>query len=117
MKTLAIDIETYSDIDLTKAGVYAYSASPRFEILLFAYAFDDAPVSIVDFTNGEELPEDVRTALADDGVVKTAFNAAFERTCLRAGSAFGFNRFHGNAQPCSQPCSPFRFPSTALARF
>ena len=79
---LGIDIETYSDVDLQKCGVYAYTDSPAFEILLFAYAFDDEDVSIVDVAQGENMPERVMEALTDDSIVKTAFNAAFERTCI-----------------------------------
>ena len=82
MSLLAIDIETYSEVDLPKSGVYAYSDSPSFEILLFAYAFDDEPTQIVDLACGEVLPERVRRALDDPTVIKTAFNAAFERTCI-----------------------------------
>ena len=82
MKTLAIDIETFSDLDLNKVGVYAYCDSPNFEILLFAYAFDDEKVKIVDFTRGEKLPKDVLDALVDEKIIKTAFNAAFERVCI-----------------------------------
>lgn len=82
MSLLAIDIETYSEVDLPKSGVYAYSDSPNFEILLFAYAFDDEPTQIVDLACGEELPERVLLALEDPTVMKTAFNAAFERTCI-----------------------------------
>lgn len=82
MSLLAIDIETFSDVDLTKCGVYAYSDSPYFEILLFAYAFDDEPTKIVDIACGEKLPERVMAALEDPTVVKAAFNAQFERTCI-----------------------------------
>ena len=79
---LAIDIETYSDVYLQKCGVYAYTDSPAFEILLFAYAFDDEEIQIVDVASGEKLPDRVMEALTDDTIVKTAFNAAFERTCI-----------------------------------
>lgn len=82
MSVLAIDIETYSDIDLTKSGVYAYSDSPNFTILLFAYAFDDEPTRIVDIASGEELPKSVLDALTNEAITKTAFNAAFERICI-----------------------------------
>ncbi len=82
MKTLAIDIETYSSVDLVKSGVYAYSSAPDFGILLFAYAFEDEPIQIVDLASGEELPADVRKALCSDDFVKTAYNANFERTCI-----------------------------------
>ena len=82
MRTLAIDIETYSSVSLIKSGVYAYAESPDFEILLFAYAFDDEPVTIVDLAQGERLPKVVLDALFDSTVLKTAFNANFERTCI-----------------------------------
>lgn len=82
MQTLSIDIETYSDVDLVKSGVYAYTASPHFEILLFAYAFDDEEIQIVDLGSGEKLPEEIIDALTDEAIKKTAFNAQFERTCL-----------------------------------
>lgn len=82
MSVLAIDIETFSDVDLQKCGVYAYCDSPNFEILLFAYAFDDEPTGIIDLACGEQFPQQVLEALTDDAVTKTAFNAAFERTCL-----------------------------------
>lgn len=82
MPVLGIDIETYAEVDLTKAGVYAYADSDSFEILLFAYAFDDEPITVVDLKCGEQLPQRVLDALADPGITKVAFNAAFERTCL-----------------------------------
>ena len=82
MSLLAIDIETYSDVDLTKCGVYAYCDSPQFEILLFAYAFDEEETEIIDLACGEHLPQRVLDALEDTAVIKTAFNAAFERTCI-----------------------------------
>ena len=82
MPTLAIDIETYSDISLTDCGVYKYVESPVFKILLFAYAFDVDPVVVVDLANGERLPEKVVSALTDENIVKTAFNAQFERVCI-----------------------------------
>lgn len=82
MRTLAIDIETYSSVSLLKSGVYAYAESPDFEILLFAYAFDDEPVTVVDLAQGEHLPKEVLGALFDGAVLKTAFNANFERTCI-----------------------------------
>lgn len=82
MPILSIDIETYSDVDLTKCGVYAYSDSPNFEILLFAYAFDEESTQIVDLACGEQLPERVLGALGDPAITKAAFNAQFERTCI-----------------------------------
>lgn len=82
MRTLSIDIETYSDVEIAKSGVYAYADSPAFEVLLFAYAFDDEPVQITDLAQGEPLPSEVKAALTDATVLKTAFNAQFERVCL-----------------------------------
>lgn len=82
MTTLQIDIETYSSVDLKKCGMYRYADSPDFEILLFGYAFNDEPVTVIDFTDGAELPPEVENALHDPSVIKTAFNANFERACL-----------------------------------
>lgn len=82
MKTLSIDIETYSDQNLAKCGVYRYVESPVFEILLFSYSIDGSPVQIVDLACGETIPADVVAALTDDTVIKWAFNATFERICL-----------------------------------
>lgn len=82
MQTLAIDIETYSSKDLTKCGVYAYCESADFEILLFGYAVDDGLVQVVDLASGEKIPRDVLAAITDSKVIKTAYNANFERTCL-----------------------------------
>lgn len=82
MKTLSIDIETYSDVQLPKTGVYRYCESDNFEILLFAYSIDSQPVQVVDLACGETIPEEIIAALEDDTVIKWAFNAAFERICL-----------------------------------
>lgn len=82
MRTLAIDLETYSSNDL-RYSVYKYVEAPDFEILLFAYAFDDDPVRVVDLAQGETIPDDVKAALYDKDVLKTAFNANFEINCLR----------------------------------
>ena len=81
-KQLAIDIETYSDVDLINCGVYKYTDSDNFEILLFAYSVDDEETKIVDLASGEKLPEEIMEMLLDDSVIKTAFNANFERTCI-----------------------------------
>lgn len=82
MKTLTIDIETYSSIVLTRSGVYKYTESPDFRILLFGYAIDDGDVQVVDVASGEEIPEDILSALTDPLITKWAFNANFERICL-----------------------------------
>lgn len=84
MRTLSIDIETYSGADLAKTGMYTYAAHPDFRILLFAYSVDEGPVRVVDLAQGEPIPADVEAALTDPNVVKWAFNAAFERVCLSA---------------------------------
>ena len=81
-KVLGIDIETYSSEDLSKCGVYRYVEAPDFEILLFAYAFDDEEVEIVDMACGEKLPEEVLSAIDDTEIIKVAWNAQFERTCI-----------------------------------
>ena len=82
MKTLSIDIETYSDVPLQKTGVYRYVESPNFEILLFAYSVDSQPVQVIDLACGEQIPKEILLALEDETVIKWAFNATFERICL-----------------------------------
>lgn len=82
MKHLSIDIETFSSVDITKCGVYKYSESIDFEIMLFAYSVDGRPVEVVDLTKGEKIPQEILNALDDDTVIKHAFNANFERVCL-----------------------------------
>lgn len=82
INTLSIDIESYSDVDLQKCGVYKYAQSPNFEILLFGVSVNGGEVMVYDMAQGEELPMDIIMALADDNVTKWAFNAAFERVCL-----------------------------------
>ena len=87
MDTLAIDIETYSDVLLPDCGVHRYAASEQFEILLFAYSLNDEPTQIIDLASGEKIPDKIMEYLTDDSVIKTAYNAAFERNCI--------NRFFG----------------------
>lgn len=82
MAILQIDLETYSSIDLIKCGVHRYIESPDFEILLFGYAYDDEPVTVIDLTDFEELPDFIIHDLTDPSVTKTAYNAAFERACI-----------------------------------
>ena len=82
MQTLSIDLETYSDQALAKTGVYRYVESPDFEILLFAYSVDGAPVQQIDLACGEKIPSEILSALEDETVTKWAFNANFERICL-----------------------------------
>lgn len=87
MDTLAIDIETYSDVSLPDCGVHRYAASEQFEILLFAYSLNDEPTRIIDLASGEKISDKIMEYLTDDSVIKTAYNAAFERNCI--------NRFFG----------------------
>lgn len=82
IKTLSLDLETYSSVSLKKAGVYPYAESPDFEILLFGYSVNGGPVQVVDIACGEQIPEPILAALTDDTVIKWAFNASFERICL-----------------------------------
>ena len=80
IKNLSIDLETYSDVDLPKCGVYKYAESPQFEILLFAYSVDGGDVQLVDLASGEEIPSEILSAITDNSVTKWAFNANFERS-------------------------------------
>lgn len=84
MKTISIDLETYSDVDLQKCGVYKYAQSENFEILLFGYSVDGGEVSVVDIAQGEKIPKEIIKALADESVIKWAFNASFERATSRS---------------------------------
>jgi DNA polymerase len=85
MKRLNIDIETYSETDLTKSGVYKYvDKTSGFEVLLFGYAVDGGPVTVIDLARGERIPEEIVEAIKDPAVLKYAFNAQFERVCLGA---------------------------------
>ena len=106
---LSIDLETFSDVDLIKCGVYAYADSPAFEVLLFAYSFDGGETRVIDLAQGEELPEEVVEAVFDGSVVKTAFNANFERTCLSKH----FGRY---LPPDSWHCSAIQAAMLALPR-
>ena len=114
MKTLSIDIETYSDVPLQKSGVYRYCESPNFEILLFGYSADSGPVQVVDLACGEKIPADVLAALTDDTVTKWAFNASFERVCLSRylrDLGISLDPFH-DKHPLSQEMAPFLNPES-----
>ena len=108
-RELSIDLESFSDIDLIKCGVYAYADSPAFEILLFAYSFDGGETQIIDLAQGEKLPAEVEDAIFDVSVTKTAYNANFERTCL---SKY-FGRY---IPPESWHCSAVQAAMLALPR-
>lgn len=82
MNRITIDLETRSDRDITKCGVYAYADSPYFDILLFSYSIDGDKVQVVDIANGEKIPDDILKALTYEKIIKCAFNVNFERVCL-----------------------------------
>ena len=106
LRTFSLDLETYSDVDLGNCGVYRY-VEGDFHILLFAYAFDDDPVQIVDMACGEELPQEVVDAIFDSNIIKCAWNAQFERTCL--------SHFFGTQlSPDSWRCSMIHAASLSL---
>ena len=108
-RILEMDIESFSDVDLIKCGVYAYADSPAFEILLFAWSFDGGETQIIDLAQGEKLPAEVEEAIFDVSVTKTAYNANFERTCL---SKY-FGRY---IPPESWHCSAVQAAMLALPR-
>lgn len=113
MKNMSIDIETFSDVNLAKCGVYKYAESPAFELLLFGYAVDGGEVQVVDLAQGETIPDDILDALTDESVTKWAFNANFERVCLsRYLSSLGMSLdpFHDH-HPLSQECARFLNPA------
>ena len=113
MKSLSLDLETYSDVNLAKCGVYKYAESPTFEILLFGYAVDGGPVQVIDLAQGETIPEEILDILTDDTVTKWAFNANFERVCLsRYLTDLGrsLDSFH-DRHPLSQECARFLNPA------
>lgn len=108
-RILEMDIETYSDVDLIKCGVYAYVDSPVFEVLLFAYSFDGEETEVIDLARGELLPAEVESAIFDENIIKTAFNANFERICLSKH----FGRW---ISPKSWHCSAVQAAMLALPR-
>ena len=114
MQTLSIDIETYSDVNLSKCGVYKYAESPDFEILLFGYSADGSEVTVIDLAQGERLPQEIIDALTDDTVIKWAFNANFERVCLSRylrDLGVSLDPFHDN-HPLSTECARFLNPES-----
>ena len=82
LKSLRIDIESFSSVNLAKAGVYRYVQAPDFEVLLLGYSMDGRPVQVVDLARGEKIPDEIQSAIKDEAVTKWAFNANFERICL-----------------------------------
>ena len=98
MKSISIDIETFSSVPLAKAGVYKYAESEDFEILLFGYSVDEGEVQVVNLASGEEIPDEILAALTDETVTKWAFNTMFERVCLSRHLGI---RLHPNSWRCS----------------
>ena len=114
MRTLEIDIETFSSVSLQKCGVYKYAESPDFQIILFGYSVDGSEVKVVDLLQGETIPQDILDALTDDTVIKWAHNSGFERVCLSrylADMGVSLDPFHDN-HPLSQECARFLSPSS-----
>ena len=112
MKSISIDLETRSSVDISKSGVYRYAEAEDFAILLFAYAVDGGTVEVIDIANGEQIPQEILDALTDESIIKWAFNANFERVCLsRYLSDLGMtlDPFHDN-HPLSTVCARFLSP-------
>ncbi|MDY5159668.1 DNA polymerase [Actinotignum urinale] len=105
MKTLSVDLETYSSVNIGKSGVYKYAESPDFEILLLAYAVDGGAVQVIDVAQGETIPLEILDALRDERVVKWAFNANFERICLSSYLKHQGILEDGYLSPSSWRCS------------
>lgn len=102
MKSINIDIESFSSVDLSKCGVYRYASSPDFEILLFGFSVDGGEVQVFDLACGEEIPADIVEALSDDSIIKWSYNNNFERVC-QIISAHGSSRGAGAARWSGQP--------------
>lgn len=114
MRTLEIDIETFSSVSLQKCGVYKYAESPDFQIILFGYSVDGGEVKVIDILQGEAIPLEILNALTDDNVTKWAHNSGFERVCLSrylAGMGVSIDPFHDN-HPLSGECARFLNPSS-----
>ena len=100
MNRMFIDLETRSDADITKTGVYRYADSPCFDILLFAVSIDDAPVQVYDLAQNDIIPDNILHALADHNVMKHSFNASFERVCISVWLKRNYPElFHGYGNP------------------
>ncbi len=102
IKTLSCDIETFSSVNLAKSGVYRYAEAPDFEILLFGYSVDGAPVQVIDLASGEKIPSEIINAITDESVTKWAFNANFERVCLSRYLGYPTGEY---LDPASWKCS------------
>lgn len=112
MKELSIDLETYSDVDISKCGAYKYAESDNFEILLFGVSVDGSPVKVYDLACGDTVPEEILAALSDENVTKWAFNASFERICLSNWlKRYYSEHFFGYSIP-EDPASKYLDPSS-----
>jgi len=112
MKSISIDLETRSSVDISKSGVYRYAEAEDFAILLFGYAVDGGTVEVVDLANGEQIPQEILDALTDESVIKWAFNANFERVCLSrylSDLGIALDPFRDN-HPLSKECTRFLNP-------
>ena len=115
MRTLEIDIETFSSVSLQKCGVYKYAESPDFQIILFGYCVDSGEVKVVDLLQGETIPQDILDALTDDIIIKWAHNSGFERVCLSrylSDMGVSLDPFHDNHPLSQQECARFLSPSS-----
>jgi len=100
IEEMSIDLETRSSVDIGKCGAYKYAESPDFDILLFAVSVNSGPVTVYDLASGEQVPEEIVRAVADDGIIKYAFNASFERVCLSVWLRRKYPKiFHGYGLP------------------
>jgi len=110
VKSISIDIETFSSVELVKTGVYRYASAPDFEILLFGYSVDKDPVQVVDIARGEEVPQEIIKALIDDAFIKYSFNCSFERICISVWLCRNypqfFNRYSINGDQCGNYLDP-----------
>ncbi len=114
MRTLEIDIETFSSVSLQKCGVYKYAESPDFQIILFGYSMDGGEVRVVDLLQGESIPQEILNALTDEAIIKWAHNSGFERVCLSrhlADMGVSLDPLHDN-HPLSPDCTRFLNPSS-----
>ena len=112
IQELSIDLETYSDVDISKCGVYKYAESDNFEILLFGVSVDGGDVTVYDLACGDTIPEEIMDALTDDTVTKWAFNASFERICISNWLKKHYpDKFKGYSIP-EDPSSKYLDPSS-----
>ena len=112
MKTLSIDLETRSSVDIGKCGVYKYAESPDFDILLFGVSVDSGPIMVYDFACGDVIPDDILTALSDESVTKWAYNASFERVCLSVWLRRNYPQYFSTYSIKGDPVQNYLDPSS-----